>query len=106
MSYTQRSTWTPLTQPERLDRGSDLFDLRYQNERFAQLRLQNQTGRTFVRGIEIVFANGERQYVAVNRMLDGNYAMVNIDLERNRRIDQIIVDGRSGRGSSYQLYAM
>ena len=107
LAYRQRTTWLALSAPERLERGGDIFDLRYQRERFAQLRLQNQTGRTLVRHIEIVFANGERQHVHVDRVLDGNYAMVNIQLDRGaRRIAQVIVDGRSQRGSSYQLYAM
>jgi hypothetical protein len=109
--FEQRyTTWQPLTSLERLDRSfgarGDLFDLGTRG-RFTQLRLQNQSGRTLVRQIEIVFANGERQVVQVGRALEGNHAMINIDLEGDaRRIDKIFVDGRSGRRSSYQLYAM
>jgi hypothetical protein len=105
--YDQRyTTWQPLTSLERLDRRGDMFDLSTRG-RFTQLRLQNQSGRTVVRQIEIVFANGERQFVQVNRALDGNHAMINIDLEGDaRRIDKIFVDGRSARDGSYQLYAM
>ena len=107
VTYHQRTTWLALTTPQRLDRGGDVFDLRRSHERFAQLRLQNQTGRTVVRSIEIIFGNGQRQLVHVNRVLAGNHAMVNVDIEGNaRRIARIIVDGRSGRGGSYQLYAM
>jgi hypothetical protein len=104
--YRPRTTWTPLTAQQRLDRGRDVFDID-RRQRFAQLRLQNQTGRTFVRHIEIIFANGARQHVHVDRMLDGNHAMVNVDLDgRARRIDHVIVHGRSGRAGSHQLYAM
>ena len=105
--YDQRSTtWQPLTSLERLDRRGDLFDLSTRG-RFTQLRLQNQSGRTLVRQIEIVFANGERQVVHVGRALEGNHAMINVDLDGDaRRIDKIFVDGRSGRDGSYQLYAM
>lgn len=107
LAYRQRTTWLALTQAQRLERGRDVFDFGYSGERFAQLRLQNQTGRTVVRTIEIVFANGERQLVHVNQILEGNHAMVNIDIDGNtRRIARIIVDGRSGRAASYQLYAM
>ena len=100
------TTWQPLTNIERLERGGDVFDVRgYQ--RFSQLRLQNQTGRTYVRQIEIVFTNGERRVVRVNRALEGNHAMINIDLQGDgRRIDRIFVDGRSARSGSYQLYGM
>ena len=103
--YRPRNTWMPLTSTERLDRGGEVFDLSTR-ERFAQLRLQNQTGRTFVRTIEIVYGNGERRCVEVNRVLNGNHDMVNIDLDQSRRIDRVVVDGRSGRGGSFQLYAM
>ena len=112
--YRQRSyeheqrytTWQPLTSLERLERRGDMFDLSTRG-RFTQLRLQNQSGRTLVRQVEIVFANGERQVVQCGTALDGNHAMINIDLEGDaRRIDKIFVDGRSGRDGSYQLYAM
>jgi len=105
-AYQTYSTWQPLTAVERLDRGGDMFDLRTRG-RFAQLRLQNQTGRTHVRQIDIVFADGSRQCVQLNRVLEGNHAMINIQLDGGtRRIDQILVDGRSSRDGSYQLYAM
>ena len=71
------------------------------------MRLQNQSGRTFVRSIEIVFMNGQRQRIDVGRMLEGNHSMVTVDLPGgSRRIDRIIVEGRSRRSGSYQLYAM
>lgn len=109
-AYRTYSTWQPLTSIERLGRrfgsGGDMFDLRTQG-RFAQLRLQNQTGRTHVRQIDIVFADGSRQCVQLNRVLEGNHAMINIQLDGGtRRIDQILVDGRSSRDGRYQLYAM
>jgi hypothetical protein len=100
------TSWVALSPSQRLDRGGEVFDVRTR-ERFAQLRLQNQTGRTLVRSIEIVFGNGRSQHIAVNRVLRGNDDMVNVDLPGDqRRIDTIIVHGRSGRNASYQLYAM
>jgi hypothetical protein len=107
--YRPRTTWMPLTSVERLgDRGArrgESFDIAAR-ERFAQLRLQNQTGRSYVRQIEIVYANGESRCIEVNRVLDGNHDMVNIDLDSSRRIERIVVDGRSLRGGGVQLYAM
>jgi hypothetical protein len=100
------TTWQALTAAERLDRRGDMFDLQGR-ARFSQLRLQNQAGRTHVRQIEIVFADGTTQRVRVNRALAGNHDMINIDLDGDaRRIDKIFVDGRSARAGSYQLYAM
>ena len=105
-SRDRPTTWQPLTPEQRLERGGDVFDVRTR-QRFQQLRLQNQSGRTFVRSIEIVFMNGQRQRIDVGRMLEGNHAMVTVDLPGDaRRIDRIIVEGRSRRSGSYQLYAM
>ena len=104
--YRPNTTWQALMSVERLERGGDVFDLR-SRERFSQLRLQNQFGRTQIRQIDIVYADGSRQCVQLNRTLDGNHAMVNVDLDGDgRRIDKIFVDGRSSRDGAYQLYAM
>jgi hypothetical protein len=96
------TSWMPLTS---VVNSGGAFDVPLR-ERFGQLRLQNQTGRTFVRTIEIVYGNGERRCVEVNRVLNGNHDMVNIDLDQSRRISRVIVDGRSGRRGTFQLYAM
>jgi hypothetical protein len=99
------TTWVPLTTQIDLDRRvvADISS----RQRFDQLRLQNQYGRSTVRAIIVQFENGERQRVAVNRVLAGNHAMVNIDLDgRGRRIDKIIVVGHSSRNAALQLYAM
>ena len=104
-SRDRPSSWESLTAEQRLERGGDVFDVRTRH-RFQQLRLQNQSGRTFVRSIEVVFMNGQRQRIDVGRMLEGNHAMVTVDLPGDsRRIDRIIVEGRSRRSGSYQLYA-
>lgn len=103
--YVPSTTWQALSSIESLGRFDDAFDVRSRGL-FGQLRLQNQTGRTYVRGIEIQFADGSRQRVAVNQLLDGNHAMVNVTLDSTRRIDRILVDGRSEGGGGVQLYAM
>lgn len=103
--YVRRAKWLALTPQLELARGRQIAELRT-HERFGQIRLQNQTGRMHVERITIVFANGERQVVQVDRVLDGNRAMVNIDLDGGRRIDRIIVRGEPIRSGHYQLYAM
>jgi hypothetical protein len=100
--YRPSTTWQALTSIEQLGRYNDSFDAR---GRFAQLRLQNQTGRTYVRSIEVQFVDGSRQQMRVNQTLDGNHAMVNLTLDSSRRIDRILVDGYTQSGG-IQLYAM
>jgi hypothetical protein len=103
--YVPSTSWTALSSTQSLDRYVDRFDVNTRGL-FGQVRLQNQTGRTYVRGIEIQFIDGSCQRVAVNQLLDGNHAMVNITLDGRRRIDRIVVDGRSEMGGGVQLYAM
>lgn len=103
----RRTTWLALTPQVHMHRGGQVFEVD-RRERFAQLRLQNQHGRTAVERIIVEFANGEQQIVdGRRRPLDGNHAMIDIDLDGDgRRIDRVIVVGRSAPGASYQLYAM
>jgi len=101
--YRPSTTWQALTSIEQLGRYNDMFDVR---GRFAQLRLQNQTGRSYVRSIEVQFTDGSHQVMRVNQTLDGNHAMVNLTLDSTRRIDRIFVDGYTQSGGGLQLYAM
>jgi hypothetical protein len=100
--YRPQATWQALTSIEQLGRYNDSFDVR---GRFAQLRLQNQAGRSYVRSIVVQFVDGSRQTLRVNQTLDGNHAMVNLSLDSSRRIDRIFVDGHTQSGG-IQLYAM
>lgn len=100
--YRPSTTWQALTSIECLDRYNS-FDAR---GRFAQLRLQNQMGRSYVRSIEVLFTDGSRQRMRVDQTLDGNHAMVNLSLDSSRRIDRILVDGYTQSGGGIQLYAM
>jgi hypothetical protein len=101
--YRPSTTWQALTSIEQLGRYNDSFDAR---GRFAQLRLQNQAGRSYVRSIVVQFVDGSRQTMRVNQTLDGNHAMVNLSLDSSRRIDRIFVDGYTQSGGGIQLYAM
>ncbi len=101
--YRPSTTWQALTSIEQLGRYNDSFDVR---GRFAQLRLQNQSGRSYVRSIEVLFVDGSSQRMRVNELLDGNHAMVNLTLDSSRRIDRVLVDGYSQAGGGVQLYAM
>jgi hypothetical protein len=104
--YQPRTTWLALTSIETLEGRGDAFHIDAR-ERFTQLRLQNQTGRSFVRAILVELGNGERQRIEVNRVLSGNHDMVNIQLPGGaRRIERIVVLGDSRRNGTYQLYAM
>jgi hypothetical protein len=100
--YVRRAKWLALTPQLELERGRQIAEL-HTHERFGQVRLQNQTGRMYVARITIVFANGERQAVEVDRVLDGNHAMVNIDLDGGRQIDRHLASrARPARLSAFR----
>lgn len=100
--YRPFTTWQALTSVQQLGRYNDEFDVR---GRFGQVRLQNNSGRSYVRSIEVQFTDGSSQIMRVNQLLDGNHAMVNLTLDSSRRLDRILVDGYTQSGG-IQLYAM
>ena len=104
--FRRHTTWVPLTSPMRQYGPRTEIDVSMR-DRFGQVRLQNKTGRTHVRAIMIQFRNGEQQVIRVDRLLFGHRERVDIDLSGEaRRIDRIVVVGRTGQDGSYQLYAM
>jgi hypothetical protein len=100
------SSWIPLTSHVDLDRRivADVSS----HQRFERLRIQNHHGRSVVRAIIVQFANGQRQRIPVHQVLAGPRAMVNVELAGAgaRRIDRVVVLGRSGHDAALQLYAM
>ena len=98
--------WVILEDSAMLLRGRAVIDVSSQR-RFTKLSLDAKSS-LFVDKVLIVFGNGERQVVEVNKRL-GNYsAPLMIDLAGNtRKIDKVMVLGRGTRfRSSFALKAI
>jgi hypothetical protein len=75
--------------------------------RFDTLKLQELNGRTTVKQVTIVFADGCAQNVVLNQTLDANSPTLTIDLDgKHREIQRVVVTGSSSWNGTYELFAV
>jgi hypothetical protein len=99
-----RARWTTLASAERLMTGRDAVRLATPVQA-RQLKLEANSGSTFVDKVIITFANGRTQTVQLGQRL-GQSAPVTIDLQgQSRMVSKIVVMGRGGRRASYNVLA-
>lgn len=73
---------------------------------FSKLKLEASMGKTFIDKVVIVFGNGTRQVVDLDKSLAMREAPLLIDLEgKNRRVSKVVVYGKSGRRAAINLLA-
>lgn len=73
---------------------------------FSKLKLEAARGNTFVDKLVIVFGNGTKQIVDLDKNLAMRGAPLFIDLDgANRRISKVVVYGKSGRRASINILA-
>lgn len=100
-------TWTMLESSGSLARGRDFINVST-SARFSKLKLE-ATGRgsLYIEKLVIVFGNGQKQTVAVNKKLSARSGATMIDVDgRSRQIDKVMVLGRGGYRASYSLAAL
>ena len=100
-------TWTTLEANGSLARGRDFINVS-SAARFSKLKLEaSGRGSVHIEKLVIMFGNGQRQVVNVDKRLSGRAGATLIDVEgRSRNIDRIIVMGRGGFRASYTLSAL
>jgi hypothetical protein len=75
-------------------------------EAFSRLKLEAARGSTFIDKVVIVFGNGMRQVVDLDKTLANREAPLFIDLDgKNRRVTKVVVYGKSGRRAAINLLA-
>lgn len=73
---------------------------------FSRLKLEAARGSTFIDKVVIVFGNGMRQVVDLDKTIANRAAPLLIDLDgKNRRIAKVVVYGKSGRRAAINLLA-
>jgi hypothetical protein len=101
-----RSSWVSLAEPMHLSRGRDTIDVNLRGT-FTQLRLQTAVGTSYIERVIVRFADGSRQVVEVRRAVDPYHRMLQFLLDgNNRRIDRIVVIGRSHRDAAIQVFGI
>ncbi|MEO8706865.1 MAG: hypothetical protein ABI867_42960 [Kofleriaceae bacterium] len=95
-----------LTQPTRIDNSREDFTIGGDKGAFNTLQLRATAGSSYIRKVSIEFADNARQYIEVNRALDGRNPTLSLDLAgNNRQIKRIFVYGTTANASAYQLFA-
>ena len=97
--------WTTLAENAVMQRGRTVIDVSSQR-RFTKISL-DANRPMFVDKVLILFANGERQVVEMNKRLGAYGAPVVIDLAGNSRmIDKVMVLGKGRIRASFTLKAI
>lgn len=99
--------WQTLESSGSLARGRDFINVST-TTRFSKLKLE-ATGRGSIHidKLVIVFGNGQKQVVNVNKTLGRRSGETVIDIDgRSRNIDKVMVLGRGGYRASYSLAAL
>ncbi|HSK05025.1 MAG TPA: hypothetical protein VK932_27440, partial [Kofleriaceae bacterium] len=102
--------WATLGTESRIIDGAMSFrvDPRLRSARFTALKLQSSAGKSLIHRVEIQFANGRKQIVALNQYLTAASPTITIDLagDAARSIRNVTVVGRNARQSSYSVLAI
>ena len=103
----QMPVWTTLESSGSLARGRDFINVST-SARFSKLKLESSgRGSLYIEKLVIVFGNGQKQVINVNRKLTARSGATLIDVDgRSRQIDKVMVLGRGGYRASYSLAAL
>ena len=106
--YHGTSSWTTLGGINWIADGEMAFRVnRLGGERFSQLKLQSDAGKSLIYRVMIEFANGRTQTIEVNQYLTAKNPTIKIDLAgRTRAIAKVTVVGRNARQSAYRVLAI
>ncbi len=104
MRRPQPMSWTSLSTVKRIQHKQTITV--GGRQAFSKLKLEAAMGSTFVDKLVIVFANGSRQLVELDKSLAMRGAPLVIDLDgQNRRITKVVVYGKSSRRASIHILA-
>jgi hypothetical protein len=98
-----RPAWVALSTPTMLHEGRNAIKLATPS-RYSQLRLQATAGRSYISSIIVRFADGTRQEIAVNQMIDARSPMLNLSISSRASVDRVVIKGSTNRRASVQLF--
>jgi hypothetical protein len=100
--------WVTLGVENRIVDGAMAFRVHPQMGQFIALKLQHTSGKSLINRVEIKFANGQTQVVAVNKYLNASSPTITVDLagEAARTIKSVTIVGRNARASEFSILAI
>jgi hypothetical protein len=98
------ASWTSLSTVKRIQNKETIAVGGF--KAYSKLKLEATMGTTFINKLVIVFANGARQTVDLDKSVAMRGAPLLIDLDgKNRRISKVVVYGQSNRRAAISLLA-
>src|SRR5262249_8971941 len=100
--------WTTLGTESQIASGAMKFHVSPSVGKFTMLKLQTAAGKSLINRVEIKFANGATQVVALNQYLTAANPRITIDLDGDsaRSIRNVTVVGKNARQSSFSVLAI
>ncbi len=98
----QRARWIALDGPINNGRGRDVIQVD-PRLRLDSVRIQIDSGATYVSSVIVRFEDGTRQHVVLDQWLSPRDRYLQFELDKKRPVDKIIVLGTNRRGS-YKVF--
>lgn len=98
-----RAAWIALGEPKQLARGRDLIRVAAKTP-FSQLRIQSTAGATRISQLTVVYTDGTRQVMQLDRRINPRNPMIEVDLAGTRQVASLLISGSSSRRASYQVF--
>jgi hypothetical protein len=99
----QRSAWIALATPMALTRGRDIIRLEAPS-RFNQIRIQSTKGASYIAQVTVLYTDGTRQVVSLNRWIRAGSPLLHFNLNSTRPIDRLLINGSTSRSARYQVF--
>ena len=105
-SWKHRLQWTTLAGSAQITGRSEFIRVGARAGAFDRLKLQQLTGTTQIKLVQVNFSNGQSQWVRLNTTLNRHNTVASIMLDgQNRSIKSIVVYGSGNARASYAILA-
>jgi hypothetical protein len=107
-TYRPIKKWVDLSNAMQLDgQHYNYVHVGTQGGRFDTIRLENLSGRTYVKEVVVDFVGGGSQVIKPGETLDARNPSLTIDLAGNhRQIQRVVIAGSSSKFGSYEVLGL
>lgn len=96
-------SWVEMTSPTPCAHGRTFVTVEDDVVAMSKLKISASKGRPVVKSVKIVFVDGSRRYVKIDRRIDPRKPAI-IDLQGNKQIQHIVVDADWRVKGSYAIH--
>ena len=104
--HRHQTQWTTLASSTKIVGNAETIRVGKRAGSFDQIKLEQVSGKTQIKLVQINFSNGQSQWVRLNTQLDRTNTVAAITLNgQNRQISSIVVYGSGNARSAYSILA-